>query len=83
MKRRDLIRELERAGCEFVRAGGRHDVYRNPAARRQAPIPRHRDIPDTLCEVIRKQLGLSGAGASPPPVADAPDKPPVDPTSTP
>lgn len=59
MKRQAFIRELEQAGCEFVRHGKRHDVYRNAANGRQAPVPRHREIADTLCEVIRKQLGLS------------------------
>lgn len=60
MKRQAFIRELERAGCVFVRHGQRHDLYRNPANGRQAPVPRHREIADTLCEVIRKQLGLNG-----------------------
>jgi mRNA interferase HicA len=64
MKRRAFIRELEAAGCEFVRHGRRHDLYRNPATGRQAPVPRHREIADSLCEVIRKQLGLGGADAS-------------------
>ena len=59
MKRRALIKELEQAGCVLERHGGRHDVYRNPANRRKAPVPRHREIADTLCEVIRKQLGLN------------------------
>ena len=59
MKRQAFIRELERAGCEFLRHGKRHDVYRNPANGRQAPVPRHREIAPTLCEVIRKQLGIS------------------------
>lgn len=58
MKRQAFIRELEKAGCEFVRHGGRHDVYRNPATSSQAPIPRHREIADSLCKLIRKQLGL-------------------------
>jgi hypothetical protein len=58
MKRQDLIRELEQAGCVFVRHGKRHDVYRNPANGQQAPVPRHREIADSLCEVIRRQLGL-------------------------
>jgi predicted RNA binding protein YcfA (HicA-like mRNA interferase family) len=58
MKRPAFIRELERAGCEFVRHGKRHDVYRNPATGRQAPVPRHREIADTLGAIIRKQLGL-------------------------
>ncbi len=25
---------------------------------RQAPVPRHREIADTMCPLIRKQLGL-------------------------
>lgn len=58
MKRHALIRELEKAGCEFVRHGGQHDLYRNPANGRQAPVPRHREIPETLCKAIRRQLGL-------------------------
>jgi hypothetical protein len=61
VKRRDFIRDLERAGCVLHRHGRRHDVYRNPANGRQAPVPRHREIADTLCEVIRKQLGLVGS----------------------
>jgi mRNA interferase HicA len=59
LKRQAFIRELERAGCEFVRHGRKHDVYWNPANGRQAPVPRHREIADTLCEAIRKQLGLT------------------------
>lgn len=58
MKRRAFIRELEQAGCELVRHGKRHDLYRNPANGRQAPVPRHSEIADTLCKEIRKQLGL-------------------------
>jgi len=27
MKRNDLIRELEQAGCVLIRHGGRHDWY--------------------------------------------------------
>jgi hypothetical protein len=58
VKRQAFIRELEQAGCVFVRHGRRHDLYRNPANGRQAPVPRHRQIADTLCAVIRRQLGL-------------------------
>jgi mRNA interferase HicA len=31
MKRRDLIRHLERHGCVLDREGNRHSIYRNPA----------------------------------------------------
>ena len=40
MKRRDLIRELESAGCVLHRHGKRHDIYRNPANDLKAPVPR-------------------------------------------
>ena len=60
MKRRDFIDELEAAGCEFVRHGRRHDVYRNPATGQQATVPRHRELKETLCAAIRRQLGLTG-----------------------
>lgn len=59
MKRRELIREPEEAGCILHRHGKRHDIYRNPADGRQAPVPRHREIAETLCTIIRRQLGLA------------------------
>lgn len=58
MKRRALITELEREGCCLNRSKGKHDVYKNPATNKMAPIPRHTEIKDTLCQQIRKQLGL-------------------------
>jgi hypothetical protein len=61
MKRRDFIREIERAGCELHRHGSRHDVYRNPINGRKAPVPRHREIRDSLCGLIRRQLGIDQA----------------------
>jgi predicted RNA binding protein YcfA (HicA-like mRNA interferase family) len=59
MKRRDFIRELEQAGCVLHRHGSRHDVYRNTANEKKAPVPRHREIPSSLTRLIRKQLGLA------------------------
>ncbi len=59
MKRGELIRELQAAGCVLLRHGGRHDVYRNPANGRKQPIPRHSEIDDTLAKHIKKYLGLS------------------------
>ena len=58
MKRKQLVRELEQAGCELHRHGARHDIYRNPANSRKAPVPRHSEIRDSLCRLIRKQLGI-------------------------
>lgn len=61
MKRQELIRQLEAAGCVFHRHGKRHDIYRNPANGQQAPVPRHREVADTLCRIIRRQPGLGEA----------------------
>lgn len=58
MKRRDFIRELVRAGCYLKRHGKKHNIYVNPVNGQKAPVPRHSEIKDSLCELIRKQLGL-------------------------
>jgi mRNA interferase HicA len=58
MKRREFLRELERAGGSLARHGKRHDIYENPANSRRAPVPRHREIKNSLCALIRVQLGL-------------------------
>jgi hypothetical protein len=64
MKRRALVRELEEAGCVLHRHGKKHDIDRNSANGQQAPIPRHREIPDTLYLLICRQLALAEAVGS-------------------
>jgi mRNA interferase HicA len=59
VKRGAFLRELRDAGCVLKRHGKRHDLYTNPQNGRNAPVPRHTEIANTLCGVIRKQLGLS------------------------
>lgn len=56
MKRADLIRKLEEAGCEFVRHGGKHDWYRNPKTGLSQPVPRHREINESLAKHILKKI---------------------------
>jgi hypothetical protein len=41
MKRRDLLRHLEKHGCEFLREGGNHTIYVNRRAQKSRPF---RDI---------------------------------------
>jgi len=48
-------------GCELVRHGSRHDIYTNPVNGRRAPVPRHSEIKESLCRLIRKQLALPDA----------------------
>ena len=38
--------------------GGRHDIYINPRTNQKQPLPRHREIDDTLAKHILKYLGL-------------------------
>jgi mRNA interferase HicA len=58
VKRRELIRQLEAAGCVLERHGARHDIYRNPATGQKQPVPRHTDIEEPLAKHIKKFLGL-------------------------
>jgi hypothetical protein len=58
VKHRDFIREIVQAGCFLKRHGSNHDIYAYPKNGKKAPVPRHSEIKDSLCELIRKQLGL-------------------------
>ncbi len=58
MKHGHLIRELIEAGCYLKRHGKKHDVYANPRTGKQAPVPRHSEIKETLVRLIKGQLGL-------------------------
>jgi predicted RNA binding protein YcfA (HicA-like mRNA interferase family) len=42
VKRRDVNRQLERNGCEFLRGGGNHTVYVNVAMRKAPAVPSRR-----------------------------------------
>ena len=58
MKREGLLKELIQSGCHLKRHGKKHDIYINPLNGKKAPIPRHTEIKNTLCVMIRKQLGI-------------------------
>lgn len=58
MKTTNFIRELVNAGCYLKRHGSKHDIYANPITGKQASVPRHAEIKDTLCRAIKIQLGL-------------------------
>ncbi|NKE73688.1 type II toxin-antitoxin system HicA family toxin [Candidatus Manganitrophus noduliformans] len=59
MKRRDLIRHLERHGCELLREGANHTVYVNRSTRKTSTIPRHREINDFLARKICRDLQIN------------------------
>ncbi|MFO8010282.1 MAG: type II toxin-antitoxin system HicA family toxin [Dehalococcoidia bacterium] len=56
MKRRDLIREIEKMGCVLIRHGSRHDWYHNPSTKISQPVPRHNEIKEHLAKHILKML---------------------------
>jgi mRNA interferase HicA len=58
LKRRDLIRYVEKNGCEFLREGGDHSVYVNRQEKKVSTIPRHREIDEYLARRICKDLGI-------------------------
>ena len=59
MKRTDLLRHILHAGCVFVREGGRHSVFFNPALHRVSTVPRHTEIHPFLARKICKDLGIA------------------------
>lgn len=56
MKRLNLIRALEQAGCVLVRHGAKHDWYRNPATGVLQAVPRHREVNEHLARRILRLM---------------------------
>jgi len=56
VKRRELIKKLNKMGCIFIRHGGKHDWYQNPRTKISQPIPRHNEIKEPLAKHILKML---------------------------
>jgi len=58
LKRRELIKKIERQGAVFVRHGGKHDWYHNPQTKVWQPVPRHTEVNEHLARsIIRKLSG--------------------------
>ena len=56
MKRRELVKRLERAGFRFVRHGGDHDIYKRGSDEEQVPM--HKEINEKLAKGILKKWGI-------------------------
>ena len=56
MKRRDLIRMLERNGWKVIREGANHTEYTN--GQKCEPIPRHAEINEMLAKAIIRRNNL-------------------------
>ena len=58
MKRRELVRHLEKHGCKLLREGGRHSVFVNRAAAKASAVPRHAEINAFLAKKICRDLQI-------------------------
>ena len=58
MKRLELIRYLERHGCQFLREGGNHTIYVNRQQKRVSSVLRHREILEFTARKICKDLAV-------------------------
>ena len=56
MKRRDLIKLLEKNGWWFKREGGGHDIYTDGT--NIEPISRQREIKEPVAQAIIRRRGL-------------------------
>ncbi|MHB8232634.1 MAG: type II toxin-antitoxin system HicA family toxin [bacterium] len=56
MKRKELIKRLEDAGCTLIRHGGKHDWFQNVNTKAVQPIPRHNEINESLAKHILKLM---------------------------
>jgi mRNA interferase HicA len=70
VKRLDLIRALEQAGCVLVRHGAKHDWYRHPVTGVLQAVPRHREVNEHLARRILRLM------TDPPAGTDVTDEPP-------
>jgi mRNA interferase HicA len=58
MKRIELIRHLSKQGCELLREGGRHSIWKNIQTGDMSAIPRHNEIKELMAQKICKDLGI-------------------------
>jgi predicted RNA binding protein YcfA (HicA-like mRNA interferase family) len=57
LKRSELIRRLGKLGCVLARHGAKHDWYENENTKVYQPVPRHREIKESLAKHIIRMLG--------------------------
>ncbi len=56
MKRKDLERQLRRAGCVLKREGASHSLWVNPRTGVMEAFPRHLEIKELLARKILRSL---------------------------
>ena len=56
MKRLELIKKITKMGRVLIRHGRRHDWFQNPDTKISQPVPRHKEIIESLAKHILKML---------------------------
>ena len=56
MKRKDLIKLMEKNGWYFKRRGGHHDIY--TAGKNIEPVSRQTEIKESVAQAIIRRRGL-------------------------
>lgn len=60
MKTSDLLKQLKKCGCEFVRHGKKHDIWKSPITGKYIQVPRHpaKEIPTGTADDIKEKAGI-------------------------
>jgi mRNA interferase HicA len=58
MKRNKLIRYLGKHGCQLLREGGRHAIWKNKVSGKMTAVPRHNEIKELMVHKICKDLDI-------------------------
>ncbi len=58
MKLRDLLKHLNKNGCEITREGGKYSIYVNMKTEVETPATRHPEVANFAARKICKALGI-------------------------
>ena len=58
MKRKDLIKHLQKNGCILEREGKKHTLFYNPKSDKSSTVPRHNEINTFTARGICKDLEI-------------------------
>ena len=60
MNYKELKKKLKLQGCEMLRQGKRHEIWKSPITKNQFPVPRHGsdEIHTELVKLIEKEAGV-------------------------
>ena len=58
MKRVALLKHLSTHGCELVREGSRHSIWKNLNNNKMTAVPRHKEIKEFMAQKICKDLEI-------------------------